>query len=288
MVSNRPGSRPARVSREAQGRGAFSSSFGAGGPLEVRITRDPADIAAAQVLRYQVFYREMAAQPSAAMAAAGRDFDDYDAVCDHVLVLDRRRPAEDAVVATYRLMCRDMAERHHGFYSAGEYDLSVLFEGMARSAGLLEVGRSCVHPDYRRSLTIQRLWRGIAGYVLEHDIGYMFGCASLPGTDPAALALPLSYLYHRHLAPPELRVRALPERYVDMNLLPPEVLSSSDVAETLPPLIKGYLRLGAFAGDGAVVDTQFGTTDVFMLLPLERVADRYYNHFDRDEESVIP
>ena len=281
-----PTPRFAQIVSEAPSEEVISHSFGAGGGVEVRVSRDPADIAAAQALRYRVFYQEMMAVPSAAMASSGRDFDDFDAVCDHVLVIDHRRPAEDAVVGTYRLLRQEIAERAGDFYSAGEYDLSVLYEGMARGSGLLEVGRSCVHHDYRTSLTIQRLWRGIAGYIARHKIDYLFGCASLQGTDPASLAMSLSYLYHAHLAPPGLRVRALPERYVEMNVVAPETLSAREIRQSLPPLIKGYLRLGAFVGEGAVVDEQFGTTDVFMLLPLDRVADRYFSHFDRAEEGA--
>ncbi len=280
------GPRPAQPGSDAPPQSVLSRVFGAGGRLEVRITRDPADIAAAQALRFKVFYLEMTAEPSPAMASAGRDFDRFDAVCDHVLVIDHRRPAADAVVGTYRLLRREVAERTHGFYSAGEYDLSILYRGRARSGGLLEVGRSCIHPDYRTSATIQRLWRGIAGYIFEHRIEHIFGCGSLPGTDPSALATPLSYLYHAHLAPPEWRVRALPERFVDMNMLAPGAPSLSRAHQGLPPLVKGYLRLGAYVGDGAVVDAQFGTTDVFLLLPLARVGARYFSHFDRAERNA--
>ena len=256
----------------------ISRTFAAGGHVEVRITRDPADIAAAQALRYRVFYQEMTAIPSAAMAAAGRDFDRFDEVCEHMLVIDHRRPAAEAVVGTYRLLRQDIAERYDGFYSAGEYDLSVLTDGHEGPGTLLEVGRSCVHREYRNNVTIQRLWRGIASYVAEHDVRYIFGCASLPGTDPSALAAPLSYLHHEFLAPPELRVRALPGRYVAMNLMPPEAISSGDVFPSLPPLIKGYLRIGGYVGDGAVVDEQFSTTDIFIMVPIARVADRYFSH----------
>ncbi len=214
------------------------------------------------------------------MAAAGRDCDEFDAICDHLLVIDHSRPAEEAVVGTYRLLRQDVAERHGGFYSAGEYDLSTLVEGYRGPGNLLEVGRSCVHRDYRTQSTIHRLWRALSDYVAEHRIAYMFGCASLPGVEPEALAVPVSYLHHNHLAPAELRVRALAQRYVDMNMLPADDPGVAAAWPGLPPLIKGYLRLGAFVGEGAVVDPQFGTTDVFILLPIGRVAGRYIDHFD--------
>ena len=113
----------------------------------------------------------------------------------------------------------------------------------------------------------------------------MFGCASLPSTDPAKLAMPLSYLYHKHLAPPELRARALPGRYVDMNMLTMEELDEKDAQRQLPPLLKGYLRLGGFIGDGAVVDAEFGTTDVCLILKTDWASERYRKHYTREDQG---
>ncbi|HYM29970.1 MAG TPA: GNAT family N-acyltransferase [Candidatus Cybelea sp.] len=254
-----------------------------GGRYEIRLTRNPADIAAAQALRYQIFYQEMSARPTAAMARVGRDFDAFDGICDHLLVLDHARPVGQTVVGTYRLLRQAVAERHGSFYSAAEYDIGTLIAATGAAGGLLELGRSCVHVDYRTNATIQLLWRGIATYMSDHAITHMFGCASLPGTDPQKLALPLSYLHHNHRAPPHFRVRALPERYVSMNILPAEQVNHRRAIQALPPLVKAYLRLGAYIGDGAVVDRQFGTTDVFILLPVERIGEKYMTHFERDE-----
>ena len=255
------------------------------GRYEIRLTRNPADIAAAQALRYQVFYEEMSARPSMAMARMRRDFDDYDAFCDHLLVLDNARPVGHTVVGTYRLLRQAVAERHGGFYSRAEFDLRLLQQSVGLGAGLLELGRSCVHADYRTNATIQLLWRGIATYMADHAITHMFGCASLPGTNPAAHAMSLSYLHHFHEAPEHMRVRALAERYVPMNLTPKELINPRRALQGLPPLIKGYLRLGAYIGDGAVIDHQFGTTDVFILLPMERVGEKYFAHFEREDAN---
>lgn len=257
----------------------------ADGRFEVRLTRSQDDIAAAQRLRYQVFYEEMAAQPSPEMARLGLDFDQFDRLCDHLMVFDRSRPEGEQVVGTYRLLRRGMAEMHGGFYSASEYDLQPMLDN-ASSGGLLELGRSCVHRDYRTNATIQLLWRGISTYVADHGITFMFGCASFPGIDPQQHALALSYLHANHLPPPHCRVRALPSRFVPMNLLPPEQINPRAALHALPPLIKGYLRLGAYIGDGAVIDHQFGTTDVFILLPVERIAPKYQNRFSADEGLV--
>ena len=249
------------------------------GGLEVRLADSPAEVDAAQALRYRVFYEEMSAGPTAEMAARRRDFDDFDGVCDHLLVVDHgRNSGPGAVVGTYRLLRREMADRHGAFYSSAEYDIANL---VAYPGSILELGRSCVDPAYRNRSTMQLLWRGISAYVFEHDIALMFGCASLPGTDLDALAVPLSYLCHYHRAPPPLRPRAQPDRYVAMNLLPREQIDPRKALGDLPPLIKGYLRLGGFVGDGAVVDDQFNTTDVCVVVETGRVSSKYYKHYER-------
>ncbi len=254
------------------------------GSLEVRLARNAEEVQAAQRLRYRIFYQEMIAEPTPAMAAAGRDFDRFDEICDHMLVIDHARPPADGVVGTYRVLRQSVAERNGGFYSAGEYDLTALLARGRRIGGLLELGRSCVHADYRTNATIHLLWRCIANYVREHRITTMFGCASLPGCDPAELALPLAYLHHEFLAPPDLTARALPKLYTPMDLMAADEIPVRSALRALPPLIKAYLRLGGFVGDGAVVDHQFGTTDVFMIVPLERVRSKYFSHYDRDGE----
>jgi putative hemolysin len=256
------------------------------GNLEVRLAATPAEIDAAQALRYRVFYEEMTARPSIEIARRRRDFDSFDAYCDHLLVIDHDRGAgAEGVVGTYRLMRREAARRHGGFYTASEFDIAILDE---RRGEVLELGRSCVDALYRTRPTIELLWRGIAAYVFRHRIEVMFGCASLPGTDPRALALPLSYLYHYHLAPPALRVRARPERYTNMNFVAAEQIDRRGVLASLPPLVKGYLRLGGFVGDGAVVDHQFNTTDVCVVVATDRVTEKYYSHYERSVRSTEP
>jgi len=249
------------------------------GTLEVRLAETAAEIDAAQALRYRVFYEEMAAHPTPEMAAHKRDFDEFDSICDHLLVLDHKHgEGAQAVVGTYRLIRRPAAQRMGRFYSDAEYDIAVL---TANPREILELGRSCVDQAHRTRPTMQLLWRGIAAYVFHYDIAVMFGCASLPGTDIKALAAPLSYLYHHHLAPPELRPRALPGRYVDMAILPPSAINTREALNALPPLIKGYLRLGGFVGDGAVIDSQFNTTDVCIVVKTDLVTEKYYKHYER-------
>lgn len=249
------------------------------GQLEVRLAASPAEIAAAQALRYAIFYDEMGARPTPAMARMRRDIDDHDAVCDHLLVIDHAEPANPRVVGTYRLLRQDVALRHGGFYSAGEYDLAPLLAQSTPATQLLELGRSCVAPAWRTSATISLLWRGIAAYLQQHRIGHLFGCASLHGADPALHAAELSYLYHHHLAPPELRAAALPPHRVDMNALPAASIDARAAARALPPLVKAYLRVGAMVGDGGFVDHQFNTVDVFVVMPVDRITSRYAERF---------
>ncbi|HTZ35834.1 MAG TPA: GNAT family N-acyltransferase [Stellaceae bacterium] len=253
------------------------------GALQVRLAASPADIDAVQALRYRIFYETMGARPLPGMARRRRDEDAFDAYCDHLMVLDHARGSgADAVVGTYRLIRREAARRCGGFYSAAEYDVSRL---AAHPGNILELGRSCVDPAYRARAVMPLLWSGIAAYVFHYEIALMFGCASLPGIEPDRLAAPLSYLYHHRLAPPELRTRALPERYVDMRRLDPRLIDPERTLSLLPPLLKGYLRLGGFVGDGAVVDHQFNTTDVCVVVKTELVAEKYSRHYERQSKE---
>jgi len=255
------------------------------GSLEVRLAETAAEIQAAQALRYRVFYEEMAARPSADMQAAKRDFDLYDSLCDHLLVIDHARGTGAAgVVGTYRLIRRHAAAQAGSFYSSDEYDIGRLEE---YEGEILELGRSCVDAAYRSRMAMQLLWRGIAAYVFQYDIRLMFGCASLPGTNPADHALPLSYLYYHHLAPPALRPTALPHRFIDMRMLDQHDVDARRALADLPPLIKGYLRLGGFVGDGAVVDHQFNTTDVAIVVKSDLITEKYMRHYERRTTQTL-
>ena len=255
------------------------------GDIELRLAENEDEIRAAQALRYRIFYEEMSAEPTAEMSRLRRDFDSFDDYCDHLLVIDRALPAGPRrVVGTYRLLRRAMAEKRGQFYSVDEYDIRQI---LAFPGEILELGRSCIEPAYRQRSIMQLMWRGIADYVMYHEIGLMFGCASLAGVDPAAHALALSYLHHHHLAPANLRPRALPSRYVAMNMMPRDRVDARAALGQLPPLIKGYLRLGGFVGDGAVIDNQFHTTDVSVVVVTDRVTGKYYRHYTRAEESRV-
>jgi len=249
------------------------------GTLGVRIATTAAEIDAAQALRYRIFYEEMGANPDQTTRASHRDRDRFDAVADHLLVIDHEiGPGPEGVVGTYRLIRSQAAARAGGFYSADEYELGPV---LAFPGEVMELGRSCVDAAHRNRAVMQLLWRGIAAYVFRHRIGLMFGCASLPGTDPDALATELTYLHAHHLAPPELRMRAVASRYVEMRRADPAAIQPLRALAALPPLIKGYLRLGGFVGDGAVIDSQFNTIDVAIVVKTDLVTDKYFKHYER-------
>ena len=265
--------------------GAFGRRFqpakiyGRFGSLEVRLARKKSEIRRAQRLRYKVFYEEMSAIPSALAMLSRRDEDEFDPILDHLLVMDRgdandgRRWRRSKVVGTYRMLRQEVADRNDGFYTQGEYDIAPLIRAKP-GCKFMELGRSCVLKPYRNKRTLELLWQGVWSYVREHNADVMIGCASFEGTDPAAHAEALSFLYHTALAPEDWRVRAHEHLRVDMNMMPREALNTRAALKALPPLIKGYLRVGAFVGDGAVVDHQFGTTDVFVIMPVKAINTR--------------
>lgn len=247
------------------------------GPLELRLATTKKEIRRAQRLRYRTFFTEGGAIPAPRDALVRRDRCAFDHVCDHLLVVDRSvARARDGVVGTYRLLRSDVASAHHGFYSQAEFDLAPL---LARHPDkrFLELGRSCVHAAYRSKRVIDLLWRGIGVYAMHHRIDVLIGCASLPGTDPARLAQPLGLLLHSAAAAPEWQVRA--HRGLSADAVDPTGLDERRALASLPPLIKAYLRTGARFGPEAVVDLQFGTTDVFAVLPFAGADARYMAHF---------
>lgn len=267
--------------------------YGRVGNLEVRLARTWSEIKLAQRLRYQVFYEEMSAVPSRLAQFRRRDEDAYDAICDHLLVvdLDQTKPMRNGraerpkVVGTYRILRQDVAERGLGFYTAGEYDIAPLLKAKSRTHRFMELGRSCVLAPYRSKRSVELLWHGLWTYVRENQIDVMIGCASFEGTDLNEHATALSYLYHRALAPDEWRCRAHGSLYVPMDRVPLSAIDTKAALRAMPPLIKAYLRLGAFVGDGAVIDRQFGTTDVLIILPVANIDPRYFEHFGQPDET---
>lgn len=255
-----------------------------GDKVIVRLASTPQEVAEAQSLRYKVFYEEYHAIADAETARLKMDIDEYDAVTDHLIVLDEHLPRGQQIVGTYRLLRRDVAEKYGKFYTSGEFNIDPLLK---TGTMLLELGRSCVLPPYRTRPVLQKLWEGIAQYVGDHDIGIMFGCGSFPGTDVEAIAHQLSFLYHYHLAAPELCPKALDHRYVEMNMIPIDQINAKTTFMSLPPLIKGYIRLGASIGNGAVIDHQWNSTDVCIVMPTHLITDKYLKHYQRKTNNSI-
>lgn len=240
--------------------------------FELRLAATPEDLRAAQRLRYEIFVAELGASGTMVDHEARLEQDRFDPFFDHLLLLDHRRPENDRVVGVYRVMRSDQAEAAGAFYTEAEYDLSAL-----RVSGrqLLELGRSCVHRDYRGGTAMMRLWNGLADYIARHRIEVLFGVASFRGTDTGSVAEPLSFLHHRHLAPPELRPRAKPAGFQRMDLVPEDALDRHGATRAIPPLIKAYLRLGGAVGEGAYIDRAFNCIDVCLVMDTARMSDRH-------------
>jgi len=247
------------------------------GDIEVRIAMSEDELKAAQKLRYKVFYEEMAAQPSPEVAQQARDFDDFDLTCDHLLAFDTTKTGEESVIATYRLLREEKISGLNDFYSSQEFDLRQMnndvFRGKMAGRQLLELGRSCVREEYRSNNVIHLMWRSIVRYIVRHDVGCLFGCASLAGVIQGDLELPLSYLYHKYKTPDEFNIPALPERYQPMNYYHWDDINIGKAKRQLAPLVRGYARLGCYIGEGAVIDEQFNTTDVFILLLVDKLRE---------------
>lgn len=247
--------------------------------IEVRLARNVTEIDAAQRLRYQVFFEEWGAHADSAMRASGRDVDAFDPIMDHLIVIDHARsPALGQVVGNYRLLRRERLRPGTNFYSGSEFDLAPLLNCGER---LLELGRSCVLREYRSQPVLQLLWRAIAGYVADHRIGLMFGCASLRGTDPLALREQLAYLHHFHLAPLHLRAQARGPTRVGMDIMDKQAIDPRRARAALEPIIKGYLNAGAAIAEGAYVDHQFNSVDVCIVMPTAQLTRRYLRRFER-------
>jgi L-ornithine Nalpha-acyltransferase len=254
--------------------------------LTVRLALTPEDIRAAQRLRYRVFYEELSATPTIDAKLARLDADRFDSFCDHLLVIQDDAPdagegtavSGGNLVGTYRLLRQDVATRNGGFYSESEFDLEPLLQ-RHQDLRFLEVGRSCVAEGFRDRPVAELLWQGIWNYVRYHKLDVMLGCASLPGTDIDQLADELSFLAHISPAPVEWQVSALPGKKTALAHKEMCSINQKSVLKDLPTLIKAYLRLGCYVGDGAVIDHQFNTTDVLIVLPVAAINPRYFNHY---------
>lgn len=249
----------------------------------VKLAETDEERAGAQRLRYRVFVEEMGARSTAEEHALRREWDRFDPYFDHLILVDETPPTNDPldrIAGVYRLMRGDVAAAGPGFYSAHEFDLSPI---VASGRACLELGRSCVAPEHRGGPAMHMLWNGLAAYVLEHGIELLFGVASFRGTDPAPLAEALSFLHHAHLAPADLRARAHGPNLLRMDLLPSGAVDQARAMQMIPPLIKAYLRVGGFVGEGAFVDQDFNTIDVCVIMDTTRMTERYQQFYQRQD-----
>lgn len=251
--------------------------------FEVRLAETDEDIAAAQRLRYKVFVEEMGAQASAEERAIRLERDEYDPYFEHLLLIDRQACGDplDKVCGVYRLMRGSAARDGIGFYGASEYELNKL-ENLDRET--LELGRSCVAEEHRGGLGMHMMWDGLGKYVTKHEIGVLFGVASFHNANPEPIAEALAYLHHNHLAPPELRVKALSEHFTPMNLHPADEINRRRALQLIPSLIKAYLRLGGYVGEGAFVDHDFNTVDVCLIMDTQTMTEKYRAFYGRKRD----
>jgi putative hemolysin len=249
-------------------------------PYALRLASTDEDLTAAQRLRYEVFVAELGGDGPLVDHQSRLERDAFDPFFDHLILVDLRRDPKglDHVIGAYRVLPGDRRAAAGQFYSEAEYDLAPL---LASGRRLLELGRSCVHADHRGGTAMFHLWNGLADYVLERGIEVLFGVASFHGTDVAALAAPLSWLHHHHLAPPGMRVAARPPHRQEMNLIPADRLDRRTAMAATPALIKAYLRLGGFVGDGAFIDRAFNTTDVCLVMDTGQMSARHREFYIR-------
>ncbi|MEE9427058.1 MAG: GNAT family N-acyltransferase [Paracoccaceae bacterium] len=242
--------------------------------LQVRLANGPQDRCAAERLRYQVFVSELGGDGSLVDHKSGLERDRFDAFVDHLILVDIRRDPKEMnhVVGVYRLLNQAGASQAGQFYSETEYDLSVLRQS---NRPLLELGRSCIHPDYRGGMALFILWNGLAKYIAENRIEILFGVASFHGIDPKIYRPHFAYLYQKHLTPENLYVKVRSDNPLKMNTNTPVKFDILAVMRTMPSLVKAYIRAGGYVGDGAFIDQQFNTTDICLVMDTKRLSARH-------------
>ncbi len=250
--------------------------------LTLRLAKDARDIRAAQRLRYEVFVEELGARGALVDHENRLEVDEFDPFFDHLLLIDPRRDPEALadVVGVYRLLPPEKFALAGRYYSESEFDLARL---KASGRRLLELGRSCVHPQMRGGAAMFLLWNGLAEYVLERGIEVLFGAASFHGTDVAALAQPLSLLHHNHRAPEGLRVTPESAHAQAMDLLPEAEVNRTAAMAGIPALIKAYLRLGGYVSDGAWIDRDFNTIDVCLVMDTAKMSRKHRDFYTRKQ-----
>ena len=232
----------------------------------VKVVREPDPIVLkSKELRYKSFFGDENTKI---------DSDEFDSLCDHLVVIDTS-VANNFVVGSYRLLLKPKHKKKISFYSESEFDLKKLFK--IKRLSLLEAGRSCVHENYRDGRIIKLLWRGLASYINSKKVDIIFGCASFPSSNPELFVNQLSYLSENHKPPKKFKTNPLNHVQAKFNKVDRRYYDNQSVFRSLPPLIKAYIRAGAWIGEGAVCDYSFNTTDVLIILKSENIIKKYSN-----------
>ena len=243
--------------------------------FEARLAKNFKDIDVSQNLRFKVFYEELKAKPTIKNILYEKDFDELDPFCDHLLVIDNNKKSKrESIVGTYRLIRRPMTQIHGKFYTEGEFDIKKILK---EKGEILELGRSCVSKEYRNKPIIKLLWKAISAYMEHYKIKILFGCASFPGVNYKKYKQQLSLLHYYYLSPESIRPKALPPNNVKLKYCQKKDLNVEKIFKSLPPLLKGYLRLGARVSDGAFIDKQFNTIDICIVLKSDLLKEKYLN-----------
>ena len=240
----------------------------------VKIAETNFEIKKAQHLRYKIFFKDKKAKNKPISNLFKRDFDFYDKVSDHIIIIDNNRNNNDNVVGTYRLLRGNFAKIYKGFYTEQEFDISNLKKHFSNS-NMLELGRSCVHTDYRSGIILKLLWQGISNYINNYKIKILFGCASFQGTDPKKFINEFNLLRKNFCLSDEFNVKSLQKNYFHFQILQNEKM----VFKNLPPLIKGYLRAGGMMSKDYFIDKKFNTIDFCVVVLIDQIVNRYKNKF---------
>ena len=249
------------------------------GDFVIKLANKKSELKKAQALRYSVFYKEKKAKPTFSKKMMRLDYDKTDKFADHLIVIDKKRKGiKNKIVGTYRLIRGDVALSFGGFYTSSEFDLTNILNSYQHKQ-ILELGRSCVHKDYRNGTTMNFLWKAIAEYIKLYDIKVLLGCASFPGTDIQEFSTELSYLRSNFSLPEKISVKSLDN--INYPLYNKNNINESDlrIFAKLPPLIKGYLRVGGRVSDSFFVDYDFNTIDLCVVVQTNKIDGKYKKKF---------
>jgi len=240
----------------------------------IKIAESNFEIKKAQSLRYKIFFKEKKIKKKSFKFLLQRDYDFYDKISDHLIIIDNNREIRDNVIGTYRLLRGNCAKLYRGFYTEQEFDISNLKKNFS-SKDILELGRSCVHPQYRSGIILKLLWQGISNYIKMYKIKILMGCASFHGTNPSKFKDEFSLLYESYRLPEDYDVKSLQSNEISFN----KNINHSTTLNKLPPLIKGYLRAGGMVSENFYIDTEFETIDYCVIMLTEKIVSRYQNKF---------